>query len=260
MAIQFNNGLTRAVNRLTEDNGNDVIQLTQDFASEPKLGMIIGKNNQYMMKNYSAKSIDGIQRVYCRQSNPMKDTTAGKMQLLEKYQAVPGVITSGAQITEVLETGQLDSSTEIDRNNRLAIDEENEAIVRGEKPPVMFTDNPIEHMKVHSRLFASPDDRKDPDLIERARIHYDEHVLVWSQTKPEILMALGIPPFPSAPPPGMPGMPPPPDGAPPPGGPAPNGPPPMDGPPVPGGPGMPTNPLTKEKWNPQTGGLPPQGA
>jgi hypothetical protein len=266
MAIQFNNGLVRAVNRLTEDDGNDVIMLTQDFAQEKKLGMIIGENNNYMMKEYSSKDVDGIQYVYCRQSNPVKDTTAGKLQILDKYISIPGMIKSADQVNEVVETGQLDSSTEPGRNRRLAIDMENEALIRGEVPPVVFTDNPIEHLEGHTRVFASPEDRKDPDLLGRVKQHWDQHMTVWQQTDPATLQALGIPPYP-APPPPPPGMMPPggpggPPGPPGPGGPppGPGGPgggppppnkmPPAEGPPeqqpVVPGPSLPTNPLTKE--------------
>lgn len=265
MAIQFNNGLVRAVNRAIEESGNDIIQLTQDFASEPRLGMIVGQQNRYMMKKYAGKDVAQIQRVYCRQSNPMKDTTAGKMQLLDKYMSVPGMITDPSQITEVLETGSLDSTTDPGRNLLLSIDEENEALMRGEVPPVVFTDNHPQHLSRHGKIFASPEDRQDPGLIERSRTHYDMHMKTWRETPPDVLAALGIPPYPGPPPlpPGAvpPGAPPGP-GGPPPGGPIPpgstavpinqgQGP---DGTPTPN---LPENPLTGEKWTPETGGLPP---
>jgi hypothetical protein len=261
MSIQFNNGLIRAVNRLIEDNGNDVIQLTQDFAKEAKLGLIVGEKNRYMMKNYSAKDIAQIQRCYCRQSNPVKDTTAGKMQLLEKYIEM-GAVTSPDQVTEVLETGSLDSVTEGGRNLRLAMDSENEAIIRGEEVPVVFTDNHPQHLLKHAEIFANPDDRKDPALIQRARAHIDEHMFVWRDTPPEVLTALGIPvlPPPMMPGPQGPGLPP---GAPPPPGGAPQGGGPEAGPPPPppletevDGPNLPKNPMSGETWDPVTGGLP----
>lgn len=271
MTIQFNNGLMQAVSQLATDDSNDVIQLTQDFAKEERLGLIIGKNNRYMMKKYSSKSIGDIKYVYARERNPLQDTTAGKMQLLETYKSIPGMITSAAQITEVIETGQLDSSTEGPRNLMLAIDEENEAIMNGEIPPVLFTDIHPEHYKRHANVFASPESRKDQGLIERMQAHTDQHDRVWAQTNPSLLMALGIPPYPAplVPPPGAlappDGMlhPPGPAGPLPPAGPA--GAPPKALPPpggdknLPGQPGMPVNPLTKERWNPETGGM-PQGA
>jgi len=251
MAIQFNNGLVRAVNKLEEDDANDIIQLSQSFKNQKSIGMIIGENNKYMMREWSKADIDQIQRVYARRSNPLKDTTAGKLQLLDKYMEIPGMITSSDQINEVIETGSLDSSTELGRNKRLLIDQENEAMIMGEVPPVLFCDNHPEHMLRHSMPLASPDDRKDPELIERIRAHNEAHKMEWMNADPAVLMAHGIPPFP-----GMGMLPPgggPMDGAPPPEGM------PIGGPSEPGqalGPSLPTNPLSGEQWNPETGGLP----
>jgi hypothetical protein len=265
MSISFNNGLMSAVSGLATDNSNDVIQLTQDFAAEKALGMIIGQNNRYMMKEYSSEDVDGIQYVYCRERNPLQDTTAGKMQLLEKYQSVPGAITSAAQITEVIETGSLDSSTEPGRNLKLTIDQENEAILRGEEPAVHFCDNHLEHMQGLLRLFASPEDRNDAELIGRVRAHWDAHDAEWQKAMPATLMISNCPPYPSLPPAmppgGAPGEPPGPPGAPPgPGGPPGGSKPPMAGPTPPGGgPDLPTNPLSGNQWTPDTGGL-PEGA
>lgn len=257
MAIQFNSGLMRSVNRLHEENGNDIIQLTQDFAKEKRMGMIIGHNNEYMMQEYSAKDVSSIQRVYCRQSNPMKDTTAGKMQLLDKYIEI-GSVTTAEDITEVMDTGQLSSKTEGGRNLKLAIDQENEALMRGEVPPVIFTDNHPKHMQEHANLLASPQARKDALFVGNVRKHFEQHSMQWATTRPEILAALAIPPFPGQMPlpggpggaPAGPGASPPPPGAPSPSGP-PGGAPPDSGAVVPGGPSMPQNPLTNEAFNPQ---------
>ena len=111
-------------------------------------------------------------------------------------------------------------------------------------------------------MFASPEDRADPKLIERARAHINEHIVVWQNTDPNILAALGIPPM-VAPMMGPGGQP-------------------MGGDPLgamtnspagpaqtaggealeaplgvepPSGPRQPQNPLTGEQWNPDTGGL-----
>jgi len=252
MSIQFNSGLQRSTNKLVEDNANDIIMLTQDFAKEKRLGMIVGLNNQYMMKEYGAKDIEDVQRVFSRQSNPMKDTTAGKMVLLDKYQAIPGAVTSPAQITEILDTGSLKSFTDPSRNKKLTIDQENEALMRGEQVPVVFCDMHLEHLDGHSAIFSGPDARRDPALVNSVQQHVNEHLQVWQNTDPAILMAFKIPPFPQPmmPPPGMPG----PDGAPPPpqGGPQDLN----NAPPMPGQPNLPENPLSGQQFDPASGGLP----
>lgn len=286
MSIQFNSGFTRSVNKLVEDNGNDIIMLTQDFGQEPVLGLIIGEGNRYMMSEYSSQSVNKIQRVYCRQSNPMKDTTSGRLVIVQEAMKTQGGLTK-SEFAELLDTGNTDCLMERDRNLKLTIDQENEALVKGDVPPVSMFDNPFEHIQGHTKVFASPEDRKDPGLIERMRVHTQKHMGTWANMPPSICAILKIPPYqgppldmdgnPLPPPPMMPG----PAGGPPPGGQHPAPPmhggapvPPQGGAPMPkpgpaaeasmppGGPpgvnqpGMPTNPLSGQAWTPETGGLP----
>lgn len=258
MSIQFNSGFQKSVNSLIEANANDVLMLTQRFVGEKKLGMIVGPNNKYMVKQYSGNDLDGVKRAFCRQGNPMKDTTAGKMELLKIYQNIPNAIVTPAQVTEVLDTGNLQSFTEKDRNDKLLIDMENEALMRGESVPVHFSDIHPEHFKGHKSIFASPEARRDVTLINTSKEHWDMHMKTWQETDPATLMALGIPPFPQVPPPmmGDDGLPPPDNGAPQQSGQPPQELAPTDPAQLEGMPSMPQNPLSKQKWNPETGGLP----
>lgn len=265
MAIQFNSGLSKASNKLTEDNGNDVIMLTQDYTPEEKVGLIVGAKNRYMVKKYKGSDLSQVQRCYARQSNPLKDTTSGKLTIAQDLLKIPGAIKSVSQYSEILDTGNLDSFTEADRTDRLTIDEENEAMMRGETVPVVFTDLHPEHLIGHRRVLADPEARKDPTLVALARAHYDQHLMVWSQTDPNTLAALGMQPIQmlmAAP--ATPGQ----EQAQPAGGPEQQGAQGVSAPAPPQDsalqasdaagvtqPSMPTNPLTGEEWNPETGGL-----
>ena len=257
MAIQFNSGISEARNKLIEDNGNDILYLTQDFAEQEKLGLIIGRNNRYMMKSYKGADLKKIRRVFFRQSNPLKDTTAGKLTIAQDLLKI-GAIKDAASYLEVLETGNLDSATESTRNSRLTMDEENDAIIQGKEVPVMITDNHLEHLNAHKRMIDAPEDRSDPQLVARVTAHIMEHLQVWSTTPVDLLAALGIPPMmaPMGQVPGQPGqqqLPPWQEGKPGAGeGQAQEV---MAEPEVPNQPNLPQNPLSKEKWNPQTGGL-----
>ncbi len=254
MAIQFNSGIQRAVAKLTEDCGNDILMLTQDFTPEEKLGMIVGRNNRYMLKSYKGKDLQSVRRTFVRLSNSMKDTTSGRLTIAQDGIKMGAIKDMGAYL-EVLETGNLKAATEPLRNARLIIDEENEALMRGEQVPVVLTDMHPDHLMGHRRPFESPDDRKDPALIDNVTMHIQEHLRVWQETEPAVLMALGIPPYPM--PPMMGGV----DEM---GNPLPTeaGAPAGDvvGAPQPNeaqvaGPQPPTNPLSGEEWNPETGGL-----
>ena len=295
MAIQFNNGLSQARSKLIEDNANDILFLTQDFAPAEKLGLIVGRHNRYMMKAYKAEDLKKIKRVFCRQSNPMKDTTAGKLTIAQDGIKMGAIKDLGAYM-EVLDTGNIDSVTEPGRNKRLTIDEENDALIAmanklKQAPqalemataqglpveqvakgmgvdigsmPVMLTDNHVDHINGHSQIIDAPEDRQDPVLVKIVTDHLKEHLKVWGETPVDLLAALGIPPMMAPMGVGPDGKPVAPQGAP--GQPQTNQPKPAgDGqaaevvgqqePETPGGPNMPTNPLSGEQWNPQTGGL-----
>ena len=284
MAIQFNSGFQHAVNQLIEDNGNDVLMLTQDYVDEGRLGMIVGLNNRYQVKSYKGSDMSKVKRLYMRQSNPLKDTTAGKLTIAQDLIKM-GCLKDPGPYLEILDTGNIDVLTESPRNDRLTVDMENEALVRGEDVPVIFCDKHPDHINGHKKLFASPEDRQDVGLIQRVSQHIQEHIKTWTDTDPNILASLGIPPVipqPMPPPGGMPGQPGPqgPQPAPQPGM-RPGAPKPEPGsppgghptkpkpPPQAGQPGLvmnkdldaapaggPRNPLSGQKWNPQTGGLP----
>lgn len=275
MAIQFNSGVQRAYTQLIEDVNNDALSLLQDFAKNPKTALILGENNKYMMKSFSAASFDKIQRVYCRQSNSMQDTTAGKMTLADKLLTIPNAITSADQYLEVLQTGQLTPMLEDKNKMLMAIRDENESLAQGKPVQVVMIENHPRHIMGHAANIQDPDSKLNKQLVQSTLAHIQEHINEWQNADPRILQALGIPPLPPMPMPGMPGQPPSggpqgpgaspmPDSNGPPSGP--QGQPSIEPPPAPNGPApqakgpsMPTNPLSKEKFNPQTGGLPTNG-
>jgi hypothetical protein len=252
MAIEFNSGLQRAVNKLIEDNGNDIIGLTQDFAKEPRIKKITGIKNRYQIKRYSAKDLSKIRGVYCRQGNKASETTAWAWEMAQLGTKI-GAIKTMRGIQEVLDTGTLDSVLEDERNDRLCIDQENDLLVNGEVPAVSFIHRHPEHLDGHRAVIADVESLQDAELVLRVKEHIESHLREWQNSPPEILLAFGIPPFPAMGPPGIPpgpGMPPPPQGD------LPNGPmPPPKDLKEPNEANFPQNPLTQKKWNPETGGL-----
>lgn len=256
MAIQFNSGMQRSYNKAIEDVGNDIIQNLQKFANEEKVALVIGENNKYMVKSFKSASLDKIKRVFVKQSNSIQDTTAGKMTLFDNLIKIPNAITRPEQGIQVLTTGRLEPVYEDKQKELLAIKAENEALARGVAVPVVYTENHPMHIDQHRYVILDQDSKKDPKIIQATQQHMNEHLMVWSQTDPLLLQAMGIPPFPAPP------MPMGPDGqpmAPPPGGPPQALPPPEEaGGPVQGQPAMPNmpmNPMSGQPFNPETGGL-----
>lgn len=256
MAIQINSGVQAAYNQVVEDVNNDALSHLQDFAKVPKLALIAGETGKYMLEKFSQASIDKINRVYCRQSNSMQDTTAGKMVILKDLMAIPGVITDSQKYLEVLQTGNLRPAVEDETRIAAAIRGENEALSKGQQVLALQYENHPKHILSHVANMNDPESKKDPNLVNAHLAHINHHIQQWASGDPMILQALGIPPI--APPPMPMGAPPPPG----------NGKPSeadknLQAPQAAGGPqrspagepSLPKNPMTGKQWNPSNGGL-----
>lgn len=245
LSIQFASGLQQAYFQLVEDAGNDVIWMLQEFGNTERIATIAGNANKWMVKKFSSKDLKSIHRVFAVATNPLAQTTSGKLTIAQDMIKMSAIKTPD-QYLQVLETGSLEPLIEDDRNDLLTIREENEAMSRGEVPPVMLTDIHPRHFLGHRPVVGNPESRKDPKVVAAYQKHQQQHIDLIKSTDPAVLMLLGIDPALAGIPPGPPG------GAPDGGTGAVGAP--SEPPSVPG-PSMPTNPLTGEQWNPQDGGL-----
>jgi hypothetical protein len=272
MALQFQSGLQEAYTQLVEDSGQLTLNHLQDFAKSPRIAQIAGKYNQFQARSFTNQDIKDIQRVYCDQGNPMSKTVSGRMTMADTL-LKNQLIHDAPTYLSVMATGRLDPMIEDPLAFQLALRQENEALQSGEQVPVIGIENHQAHINSHYGLIASPDAKKNPQLVQNVLGHIQQHMMEWRGADPALLMALHIPPFPQLqPPPGM--MPP---GAPPhpmPGHPQMPPPPPQGPQPSPGAhqvqnatpplmeaaqkvrpPEPPKNALTGRPWNPGTGGL-----
>jgi hypothetical protein len=270
MAIQFNSGLQQSYAQLNEDVGTGIIEILQDFASTKRVASIAGKANRSLMREWTGKDLNQINRVTVDLGNPLARTTAGRVNMAEALLSAQ-MIENPQQYLQVLQTGRLEPMIEGKVSELLNIKSENERIGDGDIPEVVMTDNHPLHIQEHKVVMDSPESREDPKVVESWTAHLTKHFDVWRTTPPELLQVMGLPPIqppmmpPGALPPG--GGPPPPEGGPGipmEGGPGTGGAPEnMENvlvPPQPGGPAPrmarpPTNPLTGEKFNVDTGGL-----
>ena len=86
----------------------------------------------------------------------------------------------------------------------MTMEEENDIIAQGESPPVLFTDNHVEHILSVARLLSSPADRGNPALVQAAAQHVGEHLAQLRSMDPDlraILLGSNAGPPPTSPPP-----------------------------------------------------------
>lgn len=248
MAIRFNSGMQQSYNKLIEETNNDALWLLQDFAKSPRIATIAGENNQYAIESFNSSSLEGVQRVFTRQSNGLEATTSGKLQIAQDLMQIPNAVTRPQQYLQVLRTGQLEPMVDAEEKKLISIKEENELLAKGQQVLAVFTEMHNEHIQEHASVIWDPKSKQNPQVIQAVQDHIMQHLQLWQTTDQGILMALNIPPYPVPMMGAAPGM----------GGPVPPAPEQVQGPEAkePGQPGMPNypqNPLTGEEYQPAQG-------
>ena len=269
-SIQFLSSFQQAYTALKESVGTGVIEILKDYADQPRLMSLAGKHNAQYMTEFKGEDISTIERVTVEDSNPIARTTAGKLQIAQDLIANK-LVDDPKQYLSVLETGSLEPLTQGTESQLMLIDDENERMAQGEALPVVFTDLHYLHIQEHATVLANLEARLNPKVVQAVQAHIQEHINLLKTLDPIVAGATNQPVLNAGG--GGPGM------APNTSGPMASGPSaagpnglPHNGPaPKPGNPGqvvgpsaqaphvappkMPTNPLTKQAFNPVTGGL-----
>jgi hypothetical protein len=196
-AVQFASGLQQSYVQLVEDVSTATIKLLQDFAESPRVAAIAGKANRSYMKQFTGNDLSNINRVIVEISNPLSKTTAGKLEIANQLIQM-GLIKNVDQYFTVLNTGRLESMIEGEQAELLLIRAENEKMMDGTIVPVLALDNHMTHINEHKVLFADPDLRMNPELMQRVLDHIQQHVVALKTTDPELLQITGQQPLPSA--------------------------------------------------------------
>lgn len=221
-AILFNNLLKSAYIQWVEELGSHTMELLQDNASIPRLGLIAGNMEKAYLKEFSNKDIDMIDRVTINVGNPLTQTPEGKMEMAQLYKDF-GFINTPQDIAEVLQTGNLKTMTQGPHAEMMSIYKENELLSQGKKCKALLTQNHPLYIKEHMVILSNPDlvNTEQPgslndQIVQNTLEHIKEHIALWkqlSQEQPELCALLNIPNIAGG------AAPPPPQGAPKPGGP-----------------------------------------
>lgn len=249
-AIMSNGGVQRAFYKLLNSAGTGIIEMTRKFADEERVVKISGKSNSEAIKEfkYTGETLKSVSTVVFEPVNPLLQTASGKLTVAQDLLGAD-MIKNPRRYIEVLTTGNLNVLLEDDVALEEAIIEENEMLGEGQPVDAIIVENHEAHIQGHQSVIATPNAKKDPQVIMGVLNHIQQHLDLWRQasdTNPALLLATSQKVLPPAPVPGMPPMPPGPGG--PPAG-APDKPPPS----APGAP-MPNLPnLPKPPVNPATG-------
>lgn len=243
-----------------------------------RLLRIVGQDSKGLFSEtkWTGKDLAPVETVVIDIGNPLEQSPAGKMQLLETYRQIPGAITAPQQVAQIMETGRLEPVLKGPVDAAVLVKSENEMMAAGDAPPSPDRlEDHVLHAQGHAHVLNSIDAKNNPAVGQAVHTHVMAHyVELWNLPPgadptmdplfgPRLDVLLGRAPMDPAlrmppqmgPPPGMgppgPGGPPaandnkepPATGAPPPPGSQP------PTPPV----EMPENPLTGQQFSPDAG-------
>ncbi len=204
MALQFISGLQQSYVEMIEGVGTAIIKMLQDFANTPRMVAIAGKSNRSFMKEFSSDDISNIARVVVDVGNPLARTTAGRVQMAEQLLQY-GKITPDKYI-QLIHTGNMNAITEDTVHEEFLMKAENEALVDGEVPEAIFTEQHKEHIDFHRGVLFDPELKKDGALVMRVQQHIQQHLDLLRTTDPQLLILMNQQPLPPMiAPPMMPG-------------------------------------------------------
>lgn len=188
MAVQFAMGLQQSYAQLVEDLGTGTINILKDFAAVPRVAAIAGKSNRPLMKEFSGKDLDKINRVMVDMGNPLTRTTAGKVNLAEQLMNFK-LIDNPDQYIQVINTGRLEPVIEGKQAELLLIKAENEGLSDGKPQRALITDQHSQHILEHKTVLASPEARMDPNspLVTATLNHIQEHLTFLQTGNPQLL-------------------------------------------------------------------------
>jgi len=259
-SIQFNSGQQQSYYALLEDVGTSIINILKKYANTQRMVTIAGKSQRHMIRSYTKADLVQINRVTVNAGNPLSGTPAGRLELARDIKD-QGFITTPEEYMMLLQTGELDTVIEGDTAELMLIRAENESLVEGMTLPAIVTDNHNLHLREHKAVISTPEARLNEDLFKRTAAHIQEHINLLQTSDPYLLSVLGQVPYPG----NMiqPVTPQPQGGGFPQGGgnavPMLDATPPVqrtaEGVQLPSQPSQPTNPLTGNQWNSETGGM-----
>jgi hypothetical protein len=234
MAIEYNSGLQNNYSIFLENLGSGIIDILKRYAKAPRIALIVGKSKQSYIKTFTGDEISGIKRVTVEISNPSTKTVAGKINLADSIMLkFPQFIRVPEQYVNIYKTGNVDILTDETSNELSLMEAENEMLMNGDLVQAIAIENHPMHIASHKGVLSNMEAKANAQVVQATLMHIQEHNEIMNPPMPPMPMGKG----------GKPGIP-------------------QTqqtqqraGQGEPGMPNMPQNPLSKQPFNPQTGGM-----
>lgn len=198
MAIQYASAFQESYAEAAEDLGTLILSHIKAFAKTQRVISIAGKFNKNQMVEFTGDDLSDIERVVVDLGNPMSKTLAGRLEIARDLLA-NGLIKNPQEYITVLETGNLETTTEAPEAQLELIRRETEALQEGKPVRALPGDAHIMHASEHLALLSDPVVRMNGAAVENILMHIEEHKQLHYTQDPFFSMLTGEPPPPPPP-------------------------------------------------------------
>lgn len=190
--VQFNQQIQAHYVFFLERVGTSILYILKQYANTRRVALITGKHNRQYLREFDNSDIDLIQRVYVDMGNPVMRTLAGNYELATTL-VNQGVVNSVDALVEVLSTGRVEPAYESKQAEQMLIRSENENLSDGKLQQALITDNHVLHIKEHMVVLSNPQDRQNPEMVNAALAHIQQHMDLMDAMPPALQLIHGMP-------------------------------------------------------------------
>jgi hypothetical protein len=174
----------------------------QIFATMEHLQAIVGPTNAYLLKGLKDK--EAIKRVKIRESNPLLNSTAGRMQIADMVLR-GGYAKNAQELFSILEGAPAESLYNVELDENQAVRSEIDAVLAGHPVTPAITDNHPLFVRALQAILYQAEIRQNSALVQQVTAIVQERIRLEMACPPELkAMLRGIPMPPQAPPQGGP--------------------------------------------------------
>jgi hypothetical protein len=169
-----------------------MLAIFKEKATWPQKVAVIGKHGPSLATQdaFDKSDFTGISDVNVTIANALSQTAAGRVTIAQDM-LKQGWVTVPEQYEAVLETGKLQPLTQVLRDELIYIASENEQLLQGEQVQAMITDSHQMHIREHKGVTFNAAARNNPNVIQAANAHIQQHLQLMLTTDPRVLGALG---------------------------------------------------------------------
>jgi hypothetical protein len=151
-AQEYSQSLNQRYFEMFEDITTFILQTLKEVASEDRLYEICGKSQRSAVSSFTSKDLQGVSRVVIDRTNPISKMPAGKIEIATELLKMGNI--NAKQYFDVINTGNLNVSTEADERMLDYIANVKEKLLTGEKiVPIPGIDHQLFIKEIQSLLY-----------------------------------------------------------------------------------------------------------